>query len=900
MQSKLGPHVLCGGAYPPDSHPGLVKLVDSFGMETAPGVLVIGRHITSGYDAQLQYTTGKTPAEAALQFVTDQMATYEANDITYWEGHNEPVWNTQEEMAWYAQFEIERMKLMADMGLKCVIGNFAAGRPGLSLWPAFYPAIQAAPQYEAILGLHEYGATWMWWMTGQYQVDPNEDCRLADGTLAGWTTLRYRQVYELFKNAGLDLIPLGITECGLDPMIGPASPGCPTGTWRQLGDFWSHHDHEPDKAKYYFEQLVWYDQELQQDDYVIGATIFTWGSFGPPWSDFDVANTAVADLLIAYAAEHPARDFVYPGHTPVDPPGDWVPPRVEFNRSYVLIPQHYEPEWAVEAVLATWDRRVTVGYSGDDAGGGPVSRTIYIVNPDEYERDIFDFFNTHYAGAILIPLTCDSPAELYYALRPPVITAGHVWMKNPEWADTNLGGPLGTETIGTHGCVLCNLALLLRQHLRYDALPPDLNRLLHEAGVFYDDDLVTWSKFADLFDGLEWVYREDRGAGGYTASELQALLHTHIVILAVNNGAHFVFLYGIEGNSVACGDPAYATAPHYRDVGNVSGVRLFKDRLSLPSPPAAPKRGVHAPPVTSAPPPEWEWWIAELKAMGIKWFKTMTTYNSWLDLLLQNDITPIVRMYQGHQFPGRLDRGMMNQIPALISIGVEYFEIGNEPNLDGEWKDEYKNQMAWHNTALVERVAEDWYLDAMEVVAMGGRPAFYAMAPTDRGGVNQTYSGPMWASQMMRYLSSKHSDLGGLVADGAIWLATHTSPFNRPLDYDPWQDWGFDDMCMRGYEYYYGLFEVAFGVTPVTISTEGGAYSPEHLEYLGWGTYSEEHWAQLTVDMYEWIESSSLTAVCTWILSDEGVSDSRWHNNGWYYGRDPRPVVAALKSTKEQ
>lgn len=80
------------------------------------------------------------------------------------------VWRTP-----YAQFEIERMKLMAQYGLKCVIGNFATGTPPLELWPAFIPALQAARQYEALLGLHEYSCPWMWWMTGKHQLDPNED-----------------------------------------------------------------------------------------------------------------------------------------------------------------------------------------------------------------------------------------------------------------------------------------------------------------------------------------------------------------------------------------------------------------------------------------------------------------------------------------------------------------------------------------------------------------------------------------------------------------------------------------------------------------------------------------------------------------------------------------------------
>jgi len=299
---KLGPHVLRSagklGEYAPRA--AITKWVGDWG--SAEGKLVIGR-LVSNYDAQAQRNSGKNPLQAASQFVGDQLSTYQSNPhIKCWEGHNEPVWGSSEEMAWYAQFEIERMKLMADLGLKCVIGNFATGTPPLNLWPAFLPAIGEAAQHGAILGLHEYSCPWTWWMTGKYQLDPDED----EGD-EGWTTLRYRKVYHKYlEPAGLGDTPLVITECGLDPLVNPKPPGCDGGTWKQLHSYWAAHQdgevaYTSDDAEYYFRQLEWYDEELQKDDYVLGAAIFCWGNFGPPWSDYDVANTAVEDKLIAYA-----------------------------------------------------------------------------------------------------------------------------------------------------------------------------------------------------------------------------------------------------------------------------------------------------------------------------------------------------------------------------------------------------------------------------------------------------------------------------------------------------------------------------------------------------------------------------------------------------------------------
>lgn len=421
MPTKLGAHVLRAA-------PGLrefieagaavIKFVGDWGMavHVPAGTLVIGRKIISDYDAQLQRASGKTPLQAARQLVNDQLPTFRANPhIQYWEGHNEPVWNTLEEMAWYAQFEIERMKLMAELGLKCVIGNFASGTPDLALWPAFLPALRAAKQYQAILGLHEYNCPWMWWLTGKYQIDPNED----QGD-EGWMTLRYRKVYRQYLiPAGLGDVPLVITECGLDPLVAPQPPGAESGTWKQLGAFWARHDNEPDKADYYFRQLVWYDRELQKDSYVVGATIFTWGSFGPPWQDYDVAGTAVADKLIAYARSDPREPFQYPT-SPSDEVSPVPPvrgqPRVQYARTYVLLPPTADVAWARAVVESTWDKkRFTIGGSADDAGIGDLDvRRVIAVNPQDWPgpQSLSTFFQLYYPGVDYRVITAATPEEL--------------------------------------------------------------------------------------------------------------------------------------------------------------------------------------------------------------------------------------------------------------------------------------------------------------------------------------------------------------------------------------------------------------------------------------------------------------------------------------------------------
>lgn len=62
-------------------------------------------------------------------------------------------------------------------------------------------------------------------------------------------------------------------------------------------------------------------------------------------------------------------------------------PRVQYARTYVLMPPGAGQEWALAVVNATWDtRRLTLGGSADDAGVGALqSKTVIVVNPQKWE-----------------------------------------------------------------------------------------------------------------------------------------------------------------------------------------------------------------------------------------------------------------------------------------------------------------------------------------------------------------------------------------------------------------------------------------------------------------------------------------------------------------------------------
>ncbi|MEW5956452.1 MAG: hypothetical protein AB1801_01920 [Chloroflexota bacterium] len=221
-----------------------------------------------------------------------------------WEAYNEPVADTVEKMQRLADFEAERTRLLAENGVRSVIGNFAAGHPPLELWPHFKPALHAIRQYNGYLGLHEYSAPVMQYRAGNLQ--PPGDPSQGD---EGWLTLRYRKAYRQH------LIPLGygdlptlITECGIDGLIRPRPGPDDAEGWLDFIETWRVNGLRDDPPGVYMDQLIWYDQNLQQDDFIKGAAIFLAGANDSQWASYDILGPEAGrlpELLMQYLEVHP-------------------------------------------------------------------------------------------------------------------------------------------------------------------------------------------------------------------------------------------------------------------------------------------------------------------------------------------------------------------------------------------------------------------------------------------------------------------------------------------------------------------------------------------------------------------------------------------------------------------
>ncbi len=269
--------------------------------QVAPKTLLVGRIDLP----QLDLSTLTDP-EGAAQAFADKLLPIAAEPrrlaaFDAWEAYNEPIATDADQMARLARFEVARTQLLAAAGVRSVIGNFGTGQPDLALWPSFRPAIEAAIAHKGYLGLHEYSAPTLQYGSPQdplgWGTDPAQE---------GWLTLRYRKVYRQYLEPNNLVLPLLLTEIGLDGLVvnrpGPAGEG-----WQDFGAYWDSLGMGKDAPGNYMEQLAWYDACLQQDSYVLGGAIYV-AAASQGWLSYEIlGDNLVEPFLKQYLSVHPVR-----------------------------------------------------------------------------------------------------------------------------------------------------------------------------------------------------------------------------------------------------------------------------------------------------------------------------------------------------------------------------------------------------------------------------------------------------------------------------------------------------------------------------------------------------------------------------------------------------------------
>jgi hypothetical protein len=175
------------------------------------------------------------------------------------EGENTPTWGSVEAATWFGNFWAALVPLVQASGLRPCVGSIPVGNPPGSIdeinaqLEAFTPALYAALDAGGAWSYHSYSIL--------YTTDEGTEI---------WYSLRYRLFYAYLSQAHPDLtgLPMILTEGGA------GQDGWVSGGASKFEDW-----------------LTWLDNEIRQDPYVVGVTLF---EIGDPqgWPTFDLEPIA--------------------------------------------------------------------------------------------------------------------------------------------------------------------------------------------------------------------------------------------------------------------------------------------------------------------------------------------------------------------------------------------------------------------------------------------------------------------------------------------------------------------------------------------------------------------------------------------------------------------------------
>ncbi len=332
-------------------------------------------------------------------------------------------------------------------------------------------------------------------------------------------------------------------------------------------------------------------------------------------------------------------------------------------------------------------------------------------------------------------------------------------------------------------------------------------------------------------------------------------------------------------------------------------------------------------------------WLPRLREMGIKWVKIADHDGAlgFAELLLKNDIMPIVRIYRPQPNPGTLGPRELAAVSDFMAAGVRYFEFNNEPDMGVEWRG---GEVPLDALTIVARNA---ITDMEAILQRGGYPGIPAVLPGSR-----------WN------LVGEICRLGrrDLLAQ-PVWQAIHNYSANHPLDYpydrvnqegapcsrelynklalerwngDAWEGWTLeqvnrfrqeranpgataisDPTCWRGYERFDYLIRREIGRSLPILATENGYVVGERPDKRYPATTPQLHAIQtleacrIMMGTSRLFEPAPDYYFCTafWLLGNFmlGSWAPAWENAAWFSHNWPDgrlPIVNALMAEPKQ
>lgn len=257
---KIGPHFGTNGdglGLWLSECPTVAKYNKIFPTDPTPtGTLVIGRAVNDAPDLYCG-----DPEIQAVEFYLDRMySDIICNPhINVWQSWNERPVQSFSEAKWMASHLAKLAEMIAGDGKIPVLGGFSVGTPDIPYLSEFGPMLEAIEKYGGYYGRNSYG-------------DLND-----------YFAFRHRLDYVEFEKLGYHP-NMVILECGTDDT---QPNGKYIGGWRK--------QFKCDFERFWNEWVLPFNDGILEDDFLIGAVIFTLGGFG--WDDFQITGTPFISRL---------------------------------------------------------------------------------------------------------------------------------------------------------------------------------------------------------------------------------------------------------------------------------------------------------------------------------------------------------------------------------------------------------------------------------------------------------------------------------------------------------------------------------------------------------------------------------------------------------------------------
>ncbi len=293
---------------------------------------------------------------------------------------------------------------------------------------------------------------------------------------------------------------------------------------------------------------------------------------------------------------------------------------------------------------------------------------------------------------------------------------------------------------------------------------------------------------------------------------------------------------------------------------------------AFPRPQNDTGRGIHWIPSTSQSPDVIDKYVAEAKEMGISWVTFLndgvnTKDNDYLvKKLVENGIEPVMRIYTDGG--AAVDGDLTATVRHYKSMGVDYFQLYNEPNLRIENQGAAPDPKAY---------AAKWIDAARQVIAGGGYPGFGSLSPTP-GLAPGAAPGDMDDLKFLRQSLQAVKAQGGADTLDRSWLSVH--------------NYGDAHLRIRDYDQ---VVRQELGRSLPQIGTEAGIYPGD--------TLSQADATNIVANAYRYLPQREdyYFAYTYWIIANQsgsGQNDAAWNHQALFRPDGQDPLVNILKQER--